>query len=371
MKQKKYIEVSSKSYGNNLKGTKVYYEGKRPKKLKDDGSFSFGKSILELLKNKFGSRFRLVLTKSTDSVKKEGTISVVRLSEKTLGKMYGESFSRRRDINIDIIQKMFGKSHPKLVDRKIKVLYTPGRFAGLLEGDVLGKLSSDDKDALNKFIPEYVALEPAAAANKLSAKAQLKTLKQFAKDLRKELLANRSEHWWQDYIRKNILVIQQGYIRAIDKINVAVGKTKFPDFSLVTHDGYLDVLEIKKPSTPLLDFDEGRSNFYWNREISRALIQVENYIESISRYADAVRSFLLDDHQVSLQVLRPRGVILAGSSAQLGDQQKKKDDFRILSCSMKNVQVITYDELLDRLENYIDVLDNRSEKSKRKKRKNS
>jgi hypothetical protein len=55
-------------------------------------------------------------------------------------------------------------------------------------------------------------------------------------------------------------------------------------------------------------------------------------------------------------VVRPRGFILAGNSAQFSSQ-KQRDDFRLLSQGLKNVTVITYDELLVRLENHIRVLE--------------
>jgi hypothetical protein len=42
--------------------------------------------------------------------------------------------------------------------------------------------------------------------------------------------------------------MQHGYIRPIEKMNAAIGTTKFPDFALVTHDNYLDVLENQEVS---------------------------------------------------------------------------------------------------------------------------
>ena len=42
-------------------------------------------------------------------------------------------------------------------------------------------------------------------------------------------------------------------------MNVAVGNTKFPDFALVTHDNYLDILEIKKPDTRVLKEDSSEA----------------------------------------------------------------------------------------------------------------
>jgi hypothetical protein len=150
--------------------------------------------------------------------------------------------------------------------------------------------------------------------------------------------------------------MQQGYIRPIEKMNVAIGSTKFPDFALVTHDNYLDILEIKKPDTSILKADNSRGNYHWDIEVARAVIQVENYLEHITNHAAQVRSFIKDTYGLELKVVRPRGFILAGNSGEFS-LQKQRDDFRLLSHGLKNVMVITYDELLTRLENHIQVLE--------------
>lgn len=157
------------------------------------------------------------------------------------------------------------------------------------------------------------------------------------------------------FIQAKILLIQQGYIKAIEKMNISIGKTKFPDFSLVTHDNYLDILEIKKPDTPILRLDNSRDNYYWDPEMAKAISQLENYLENISKFASDVRSHILDTYKIDLKVVRPRGIILAGDTRKF-TEQKQKDDFRLLSHGLKHITVLTYDELHVRLENYISVL---------------
>lgn len=76
----------------------------------------------------------------------------------------------------------------------------------------------------------------------------------------------------------------------------------------------------------------------------------------MSRFASEVRSFILDRYAIYLKVVRPRGIILAGD-ARLFTEQKQKDDFRLLSHGLKNVNLLTYDELVTRLNNYIEVLE--------------
>lgn len=129
--------------------------------------------------------------------------------------------------------------------------------------------------------------------------------------------------------------------------------------TLVTFDGFLDILEIKKSSTVLLKEDTSRSNFYWDTEISKAIIQVENYIENVSKNAESVRGYIKDEYQIDLKVVRPRGTILAGEY-KIFTTQKQKDDFRLLTQANKNINFVTYDELVTRLENYIEVLEKHS-----------
>lgn len=356
-----YIVVTNKGYGRNLHGIKVYFEGKQPKQLKNDGSVSFGKNILELLNRTF-SKFKWIITSDTDEIKFSYGIHRVKTSLKTINKMYGASYDRNRDVKADIILNTFSKLYPDTFKYAHAEKYKPGNISKILKENILNDLSSDDKDELNKFIPEYIAKESVSVVNILKAYTQIKSLKEIAQEIKNEIKNNRSESWWQDYIHKNILIIQQGYIQAIEKMNVIIGGTKYPDYSLVTHDGFLDILEIKKPSTPLLKLDVSRDNYYWETEISKALIQVENYIEHISRNADPVRSYIKDKYKIDLKVVRPRGIILAGQSLP-HSVQKQKDDFRLLTQALKNITFVTYDELVTRLENYIEVLERHSKVS--------
>ncbi len=359
---KNFVVVTNISYGKNLKGTKIYFEGKKPSSLKDDGRISFGKNILELLRSNF-SKFRWIITVDTDRITLERGIYRVRTSAKTIQKMYSQSYERNKDVKIDIIKKTFSVLYPDKFKYDHATKYKSGSLASILKEDITNDLSSEDKDALNKFLPNYIAKESLSTVNILKAATQIKSLKEIAQELKAEIAGTRSESWWQSYIHKNILIIQQGYIHAIEKINVGIGNTKFPDYSLITHDGFLDILEIKKPSTDLLKEDKSRNNFYWDSEVSKAISQVENYIENVSKYQDNIRTYIKDVIGIEQKVLRPRGIILAGDSSKF-TTQKQKDDFRLLSLSAKNISFVTYDELVTRLENYINVLQEYSLKKK-------
>ena len=54
---------------------------------------------------------------------------------------------------------------------------------------------------------------------------------------------------------------------------------------------------------------------------------------------------------------------MAGNTSQFASQ-KGKDDFRLLSQSLKSITVLTYDELPIRLRNYIEALESHIDNKK-------
>ena len=352
----KFVRVTARNYGNKLKGTKIYYEGAKPSGLRPDGSVNLGKNILEILTQRFGPKFRWIICDDTNSIEVKYNIARVKTSKSLLQKMSSEQIDRNRDIKNDIIKRTFYNVYPSYFTTPVGAVYAPGTLANILSKDIATKLSADDRDALNAFLPEFVASESMSSVNLLKASAQIESLKELASELEIALSAGHGESWWQTYVRSKILLMQQGYIKAIEKMNISIGTTKFPDFSLITHDNYLDILEIKKPSTEVIKFDSSRGNYFADSEIAKAIAQVENYISNVTNHSDAVRSYILDEYKINLKVVRPRGIILAGNATQFTDQ-KQKDDFRLLSQGLKNLTLVTYDELLTRLRNYIGVLE--------------
>jgi Domain of unknown function (DUF4263) len=352
--KKNYVVVSNSSYGKALRGLRIYFEGKRPTRLLDDGRITFGKNILETLGKKFGERFRWIITAEKDEITVKYGLTYIRTSQALLNRMFGENFERSREVKNEIVQRRFFYAFPTHFTTPPPSAYVPGSIAKLLSPDILPKLSSEDKEAVNQILPEFLKAE---AMSSIAIKAvEIDSLKRLAAEFKAELNNQHPESWWQNYVQARILLMQQGYIRPVEKMNVAIGNTKYPDFALVTHDNYLDILEIKRPDTTILKEDRSRGNYHWDTEISRAIIQVENYLEHIANQAAEVRSFVKDNYALELKVVRPRGFILAGNSAEFSSQ-KQRDDFRLLSHGLKNVTVITYDELLVRLENHIRVLE--------------
>lgn len=151
----RFVLVSNKSYGNALKGTRIYFEGERPKGLRDDGSIQFGKNMLEALRRKFSAKFRWILTENTDSIEEKGGIFEVRTSMAMLNRMYAERFERDRDVKNDIVQRRLFAAFPSHFVDPPPAPYLPGSLSKILSPGVAKKMSSKDKESLNAFLPEY------------------------------------------------------------------------------------------------------------------------------------------------------------------------------------------------------------------------
>jgi len=145
--------------------------------------------------------------------------------------------------------------------------------------------------------------------------------------------------------------LKSNYGEVLEKESVSL-QGKFPDFMLIDPYGYLDIYEIKKPSTNMLKLDPSRNNYYWDTEISKAIAQVENYAHQSQRQADTLSNDIRKAKGVEVNIVRPRGYIIAGRRSQL-TSPKMQDDFRILCDSLSNIDVILYDDLLEGLETFV------------------
>jgi hypothetical protein len=101
--------------------------------------------------------------------------------------------------------------------------------------------------------------------------------------------------------------------------------------------------------------DRSRNNYYWSSELSRAIAQVEKYLYEIQRHSDAFKVELREAKGIDINVVRPRGYIVAGKRADL-TSDRMRNDFRILNESLKNIDVILYDDLVSNLETFLSKL---------------
>jgi len=224
--------------------------------------------------------------------------------------------------------------------------------------EVLKNLSVNDVNALSNFYPQFVD----SANENLKGKARFiaitkskkkseviyldSVIKEYESRLKKE---THSENDWQKFLKDYILVFNSNYSEMLEKENIAL-EGKYPDFMLLDIYNYLDIYEIKKPTTNLLKYDKSRGNYYWDVEMAKAISQVENYIHSANKNSSALREEIKRKKNIEIKVVKPRGIIVAGNHGQLKGEIME-DNFRLLNNSIKDIQIVLYDELLGQLKN--------------------
>lgn len=170
------------------------------------------------------------------------------------------------------------------------------------------------------------------------------------------------EKQWQEKIHNILQLLYPKYICCAREIKFYGGKKdKQPDFLLVDANGFVDILEIKKADIRMLT--QYRNNYVATREISGAIQQIEKYIfclNSSDKAKEDVSKKLTEflPAGVEVKIVNPQGVLLAGRSNEFTDEQKK--DFELIKRQYKHMaDVMTYDDLAQRLRNIIASLEKR------------
>ena len=332
------------------------------------GLTSKGYYILDKLYKRFNKQIELIVSSSKKS-------KIYKLKTKLKIVMnYDELFRtllRLREINQErntligeSIQTFLHRLFPnrfKAAIKKDEASYKPNEFSRILNKDnIMDNLSESDIRKMSEFFPFFIRhysdrLKGKKKLLEISKKKNITEiiyLENIIKEYRRKLSAKiHTEKGWQDFLRKYILFFHLNYVDIIEKQNISL-EEKYPDFMLIDVYNYLDIYEIKKPDTNLLKMDKSRGNYYWDTELSKAISQVENYIEHINKNSLAFRDAIRKKRKIDIRVVKPRGFIIAGQRNQL-ENETMEDNFRLLNKALKNVEVILYDELLDNLENFL------------------
>lgn len=177
-------------------------------------------------------------------------------------------------------------------------------------------------------------------------------LEEFKQRLQSDYPETKSPDSWQAWIYKNnwLFGIQYGAPIA----HPQVGFRSIPDYLFPTPDGFIDILEIKKPSHEVIKEDNSHPGaFKWSGEVNGAIGQVVNYLHEIELHQLEIAKNLKKELSLDLSTIKPRAFILIGKSNNWSDNQKEA--FRRLNHSLHEIEVLTYTDLFRRGENLIKI----------------
>lgn len=213
--------------------------------------------------------------------------------------------------------------------------------------------------------------QPVRFANELELEKYLYLRNKLA-----EMLSDSSsyvEEKWQKVVANLFLLIFPQYIAVLEKVSLREvysdpskpTKREF-DFALVDSNGCIDLIEIKRPfDDKMLAKSQYRDNYVPHGELSGAIMQAEKYLFYLSKAGKDIEDKIQLKYAkqipagIAIKVANPKAIILSGRDNNLSDRQKF--DLGFIRKKYSNiVDIISYDDLLRRIDNIIAMLKVRS-----------
>lgn len=148
--------------------------------------------------------------------------------------------------------------------------------------------------------------------------------------------ARQPEKIFQNWIENNLWIFGIDYIRKHDERKIALFSEG--DLLMETVDGYLDLIELKRPKHDLLKFDNSHKCYFPHPDLSIVIGQSLFYLQKLSEYKLNIQ----DEYKV--KVIMPRIKIIVGRNSDFEEEQK--DCIRMLNTNLNSIQIITYDDLV-------------------------
>ena len=171
----------------------------------------------------------------------------------------------------------------------------------------------------------------------------------------KNYIAGGPESIFQKWIERNLQWIF-GVEYKIHKTNFRrIALLSEADVVLESMDGFIDLIELKRPSHKMLNEDKSHNSYYPAAELSKAIGQCGHYLKKMDEY----KLQLQNEHKV--KVLRPRIKIIIGRTNDFNDEQYEA--LRMLNSNFNNIQIISYDYLLSCGQHILENLNRKNDSS--------
>jgi hypothetical protein len=240
---------------------------------------------------------------------------------------------------------------------------------------------TDAEQRLANYMERRVRLKPRIhdqTGGRTPAANELELAKfEYVRDRLTEMLRDAegySESEWQGTVADLFLLIFPQYVAVLRNVHVKEqysnpgrSSNRYIDLLLVAANGTVDVIEIKKPfERGLISRGRYRDNHVPVRELTGSIIQAEKYLFYLSKAGRDGETAITETHSkhlpngIEISISNPKAFILAGRDSNLSSRERF--DLEFTRRAYSNVtDIISYDDLLRRVENVIASLRKRKE----------
>ena len=205
--------------------------------------------------------------------------------------------------------------------------------------------SLPDRRSLVSFILDNKVI-PAELEHALQQTRRYRAIKEFETLLQSDAVESK----WQEWFTRNSWVLGSEFVEVIGERRIDT--RHISDFLMRAYDGFLDVVEVKRPGGELRFWSDtlDHGNYVPAADLTKALTQASRYIYEVEREANSEK---FRERVSGVRTVKPRCILIFGRSQ--GWNEKQAEAYRILNAGFHNLTVLTYDHVLDRARRILGV----------------
>jgi hypothetical protein len=184
---------------------------------------------------------------------------------------------------------------------------------------------------------------------------RLKEMISAVAQLREHLVnGENGEGVYQDWCEKHSWAFGNAYVMRDEVRNISPGDQL--DILLPTViAGYRDIVELKRPDSSVLQYDDAHRDYYFSADVSRAIGQCHRYLDVLHEVAAKG----LRDHP-EIVAYHPRAIIVIGRSE--GWDEERLRALHGLNRRLTGITIMTYDNLLAQGERLVEIFSETGER---------
>lgn len=160
-----------------------------------------------------------------------------------------------------------------------------------------------------------------------------------------ELGVSKDEEVWQRFFSENSWILGSDFVEILDGRRLDV--ENITDYLLKSYDGFVDIVELKLPTEQFWT-----AEYIPRSELTAATMQCNRYILQTERKINDIEFNKRIQHT---PIVKPRITLIYGRSLSWGSDEK--ESYRVLNSSYSNLNIISYDHLLERAKRLIGVVE--------------
>lgn len=204
------------------------------------------------------------------------------------------------------------------------------------------ELGISDEEVVDKLFESGILTDNLSVA--ITAASRNYAIREFANAIDRHC----DEAYWQEWFTRNKWVLGSEFLNILPERDIDVDD--IADYLMRSLDGFLDIVEIKKPDLHFWTRPDSHGNHCPSAQLTAAIIQCLNYLYKIELQSNSVE-FL--QRVGGTKTVKPQCLLVYGRSNTWSEDEFKA--LRILNASYHQLHIMTYDQLLLRAKQLLGI----------------